>query len=336
MKTFQYYSGDPLAPTPTKPVEVPSIPPSKGRDAAAFYVADQPLVDAVNAALLLGQPLLLTGEPGTGKTQLAYSVGRELGYPVLKFETKSTSVARDIFYTYDTLRRFHDAQLRVERDSIDYITYNELGVAILLSQPKEKYARWFPPALEHPGQKRSIVLIDEVDKAPRDFPNDLLNEIEGMYFRIPELGMGVGERIEADKKLRPIIFITSNSEKSLPDAFLRRCAYYDIPFPDRERLIEIVLSHIPAFQSNRPAWLDDALALFLKMRPLSRGLDKRPATAELLNWIRYLRKTDITDHERLRQRKDLVLSGLSILFKSNSDVERSESILDEWQKERSS
>src|SRR2546423_417044 len=135
MKPSQYYSGSPQTPSPQRPIEVPSLVRDRRREAAA-YIADERLADAVNVALILNQPLLLTGEPGTGKTQLAYSVGRELGYEVLKFETKSTSVARDLFYTYDTLRRFHDAQLQIAQDSREYITYNALGIAILRSKEK--------------------------------------------------------------------------------------------------------------------------------------------------------------------------------------------------------
>lgn len=329
--SFRYYTGDPKTPSAKDPVEVPSLMHDRQREAAT-YMADTRLADAVNVSLLLGQPLLLTGEPGTGKTQLAYSVGRELGYKVLKFETKSTSVARDLFYTYDTLRRFHDAQLQIKRDSKEYITYNSLGTAILRSQERNTYERWLPLTFVHGGPERSIVLIDEIDKAPRDFPNDLLNELEGMYFRIPELGMG-NERIEAKAQLRPIVFITSNSEKSLPDAFLRRCIYYDIAFPDQRRLVDIVLSHMAAFRGENPRWLDDALEFFSELRQPGRGLDKKPATAELLNWISYLRNADLGVDERLRGRSDLVNSSLSTLFKSKSDLERSDSILKDWLKE---
>jgi MoxR-like ATPase len=331
MKTFQYYSGRPQVPPPDEPVAVPSVSHNRKLEAAA-YVADESLADAVNVALLLGQPLLLTGEPGTGKTQLAYSVGRELGYRVLRFETKSTSVARDLFYTYDTLRRFHDAQRKVKRDGKQYITYNPLGIAILRSQPSDMYQKWLPSTFEHLGQQRSIVLIDEIDKAPRDFPNDLLSEIEGMYFSIPELGMGI-EKIEANEELRPIIFITSNSEKSLPDAFLRRCIYYDIPFPKRDHLIEIVLSHMTVFGGSKPAWLEDALDFFLALRAPNLGLDKKPATAELLKWIMYLQKAQLGEAERLRTKAELMSSSLIVLLKSKSDVERAETILDEWKVE---
>lgn len=332
MPLNHYYTGKPQA-NVTGSAEIRSIVRDRDHETSA-YIADEGLVNAVNVALVLGQPLLLTGEPGTGKTQLAYSVGRELGLDVLKFETKSTSTARDLFYTYDTLRRFHDAHLQRKKESIEYVTYNALGIAILNTHEASEYKEWIPPGFEHKGPHRSIVLIDEIDKAPRDFPNDLLNEFEGMYFKIPELGM-VNEHIGASNPLRPIIFITSNSEKSLPDAFLRRCVYYDIPFPNRARLTDIVISHLPTLKRPRPAWLDDALELFDRLRKPVSALDKKPGTAELLNWITYLRTDEqLTEDDRLRNKDELVASSLSTLFKSKSDQERSEQIVTEWRREQ--
>lgn len=331
MPLNQYYVGQPHVKKADAPADIPSIIRNRDREAAA-YIADDGLVSAVNVALILGQPLLLTGEPGTGKTQLAYSVGRELGFDVLKFETKSTSVARDLFYTYDTLRRFHDAHLKREKEGVEYITYNALGIAILNTHEYGKYKEWLPPGFGHTAPRRSIILLDEIDKAPRDFPNDLLNEIEGMYFKIPELGM-VNKRITAQDALRPIIFITSNSEKSLPDAFLRRCVYYDIPFPGTARLAEIVLSHLPMRVATRPAWLNDALDLFDRLRRPASALDKKPGTAELLNWVSYLRREGLGDDETLRPKETLVWSSLSTLFKSKSDQENSEKLVQEWRGE---
>src|SRR5262249_52414736 len=167
------------------------------------YLADAGLVDAVNVALLLGQPLLLTGEPGTGKTQLAYSLAWELGLDEpLKFETKSTSTASDLFYTYNALGHFHAAQCgEASRRALDYLTYNALGIAILRANDESSVRAYLPDDFRHGGRRRSVVLIDEIDKAPRDFPNDLLNEVEAMYFRIPELSNAL---IAAHPAMHPI------------------------------------------------------------------------------------------------------------------------------------
>ena len=248
------------------------------------YIADPGLRDACNVALLLGQPLLLTGEPGTGKTQFAYSLAWELGFDTpLKFETKSNSTARDIFYTYDALKRFQDAQSGVDSTSpLDYITYQALGLAILRSRERAEVEIFLPTDFHHPGKTRSVILIDEIDKAPRDFPNDLLNELEHMYFRIPELG---NEKIEADPALQPILIITSNSEKDLPDAFLRRCIYYNIPFPEPERLAEIIANRLGLHLWGSNPFLQSALDLFYRLRSPQSGLRKKPATAELLGWL---------------------------------------------------
>lgn len=333
MKPFPFYTGEAQKECAQTPAQLPSFVHDSRQDARA-YRADPGLVDAVNVAVVLGQPLLLTGEPGTGKTQLAYSLGCALGYEVLKFETKSTSVARDLFYTYDTLGRFHAAQLQKGTlESRDYIVYNALGIAILRSREPEEIKDWLPDNFEHGGRRRSIVLIDEVDKAPRDFPNDLLNEIEEMYFKVPELGLG-NKRIQASRELRPIIVITSNSEKSLPDAFLRRCIFYSIPFPDRERLAEIVLSHMANFEGDVTPWLDEALDFFVKLREPSRGLEKRPATAELLNWLTYLRHRNADARNTLREQGEIISASLSTLFKSGADQEKALAILKEWMEEQ--
>jgi MoxR-like ATPase len=332
MDKFPFYTGQPREACSEKPAAIPVLERSRQAEARA-YIAEQGLVDAVNVMLILGQPLLLTGEPGTGKTQLAYSVGCELGFNVLKFETKSTSAARDLFYTYDTLGRFHAAQLKTgSLDSKEYITYNALGLAILLSRDRSAVEEWAPESFEHTGPLRSIVLIDEIDKAPRDFPNDLLNEIENLYFKAPELGIG-DKSVGTDQNMRPIIIITSNSEKNLPDAFLRRCVYYNIPFPGKEQLREIVLSHLPVFKGKDNQWIGEAIEFFLKLRGPNWGLDKRPATAELLNWLTYLRERGIESSKRLRAQSDLVGASLTILFKSADDQEKAQQILSEWLKE---
>jgi MoxR-like ATPase len=327
--TFPFYSGKPQRECAKTPTDLP-VPTFDLREDASAYNADQGLVDAVNVALLLGQPLLVTGEPGTGKTQLAYSLGCELGYDVEKFETKSTSNSRDLFYTYDYLSRFHAAQLgQGSAKGKEYITYNALGIAILRSRERAGVEQLLPDNFEHDGTRRTIVLIDEIDKAPRDFPNDLLNEIDGMYFKIPELGWSAQE-ISCDPNMRPIIVITSNSEKNLPDAFLRRCIYYNIPFPDRTRLLEIVFSHTKDVDIANREWLHDALDLFLKLREPARGLDKPPATAELLNWLTYLRSRNVDQTKGLRTQAHFTLSSLGALCKNQGDQEKAESIIQEW------
>jgi MoxR-like ATPase len=291
---------------------------------------DPGLVDAVNVALMLGQPLLLTGEPGTGKTQLAYSVAWELGLgDPLMFATKSTSAAKDLFYIYDTLGRFHAAQTKEgSQYGLDYITYSALGAAILLANRRETVARWLPVKMDHDGPRRSVVLIDEIDKAPRDFPNDLLNEVEGMFFRIPELGNPV---IKADETLSPVVIVTSNSEKHLPDAFLRRCAYYNIPFPDRTRLAGIVGARLGLIRGSIGRGLADALDLFDVLRQPNNGLIKRPATAELLGWLSALRRLDVDFDQPLRPRPEVIRQTLSALIKSGDDQEKAAGIVAQWQ-----
>lgn len=188
---------------------------SLGKDHPSAYRPDLRLVDAVNVALVLNRPLLVTGEPGTGKTQLAYSIAWQLAARkqlnvtsprVEKFETKSTSVARDLFYSFDVLARFHAAHTGGSSRNVDYLTYNALGRALLDALPEGEVRPQLPPGHEYQGPRRSVVLIDEIDKAPRDFPNDLLNELDQMYFRIPELGnVAIGGTGPAAEAYRPVV-----------------------------------------------------------------------------------------------------------------------------------
>lgn len=297
------------------------------------YIADPGLVDAANVSLLLGQPLLLTGEAGTGKTQFAYSLAWELGLgEPLKFETKSTSSARDLFYTYDALKRFQDIQSGLKPESIlPYISYQALGIAILRSRYFSEIEKFIPDDFIKTNEKtRSIVLIDEIDKAPRDFPNDILNEIEQMYFRIPEIG---NIKIEADSSLPPVVVITSNSEKDLPDAFLRRCVFYNIPIPDKERLRQIVNIRLGTYVAGTNDFVDDALDLFFTLRNADGGLRKNPSTAELLGWMLAMKKM-APDMENPLEKSEFALRTLSNLIKTTSDQEKAYDVVNQWMKTR--
>ena len=300
------------------------------------YIADAGLKDACNVALMLGQPLLLTGEPGTGKTQFAESLAWELHLDCHRFEAKSTSEARDLFYTYDALKRLQDIQSRNEGSSaLNYLSYQALGKAILSTLDPLACNGLLLPEDRHPAKARSVVLIDEMDKAPRDFPNDLLNELEHLFFRIPELG---NQRVVADPDLQPIVVITSNSEKNLPDAFLRRCVYYHIPFPDRARLEEIIARH-PVVDGG--AWR--VLRHRLRQGDLGRprpervqsqqGLSKKPATAELLSWLLSLHS--LRQHpsgEAGSSQFDLFSRSLSSLIKTSQDQAKARVLLQQWLK----
>jgi MoxR-like ATPase len=310
--SFEIYRGEgsPAVSEPARPVPLPRVERDKLIKPAG-YKADPGLRDAVNVALHLGQPLLLTGEAGTGKTVLARSLAWELGYSLEVYETKSTSTATDLFYTYNALAQFHIAQLEArrsasppavkpgdvivgqhgetlvvageapERQGLQFIRYNALGAAIIRACPLEKVKGLLPPGFKHPGEPvRSVVLLDEIDKAPRDLPNDVLSALDAMAFTVPELG---NERVEAPADLRPVLVMTSNSEKALPDPFLRRCIFYHIPFPGTEQLRAIVAARLP-WVAERDGLLDDALKLFERLRALN-ALKKRPATAELLGWL---------------------------------------------------
>lgn len=313
------------------------------KNKAKGYLPAKGLIDAINVALILGQPLLLTGEPGTGKTQFAYYVSWKLKRdPPLIFETKSTSLARDLFYTYDTLGRFNATRSGqnppqpedARAEARAFITYNALGIAVLRANKKDNVAEFVPEdsgVFDEGEERPSVVLIDEIDKAPRDFPNDLLNEVENMYFRVPELGVTGNSKIRVPEGgERPVLILTSNSEKHLPDAFLRRCVYYHIPFPDNTVLKNIVLSRMGSLKGV-DEWLDEALALFAEVRGLDTRLDKKPATAELLGWLKSLhRMLEVKGNGRpLREQREIVQSTLSTtLLKSYNDQKTVESFLD--------
>ena len=301
------------------------------------YRADPGLVDAVNTALLLRQPLLVTGEPGTGKTQLAASISWELGLgeKPLRFDAKSHSKSRDLLYSVDTLSWFQVAHSGIQKEAtaLDFITYNALGLAILFACEPEKVARVLPRNVKHPGQKRrSVVLVDEIDKAPRDFPNDLLSEIEEMKFRVPELN---NHEIAAHYDFTPVVVFTSNSERDLPDAFLRRCVYYDIPFPEGDRLAEIARARLGEIVRDEE-FLTDALSLFTELRLPHAGLRKRPATAELLGWITAIRRMAQDIPNPLRSRPELAGRAIAALIKTEDDRERAAPLVEAWIRKRSS
>jgi MoxR-like ATPase len=314
---------------PDLPVELPTIDLARAVDPSR-YIPDDGLAAAVNVALTLRQPLLVTGEPGTGKTQLAFNVAWQLGLDEPHvFATKSDSVARDLFYRFDTLARFRSAQAGHAVNDASFLEFNALGRAILLANPPGRYNQVAPPELSARGPLQSVVLIDEIDKAPRDFPNDLLNEIDRFYFQIPELH---NIHIEAAVRFRPVVIITSNLEKSLPDAFLRRCLFYHIPFPDAERLEEIVLARASGLlgAATEAPLVNDMLAFFTSLRRPNSPLRRPPGTTELLNWIIAMLAHGVNPGQPLHQQSEGGLAHLCALAKLGEDQERIEREYREW------
>ena len=300
MGNFFVYKGDGTT-LAQRNLTLPSFEPITKISAPGGYYASPALRDAVNVAIALGQPLLLTGEPGTGKTQLAFSLANELGVgsPYI-FNTKTTSVAKDLFYRYDSLAHFRDVQLKdkTQINIKEYISYEALGKAILDS-----------------GGKRVVVLIDEIDKAPRDLPNDVLNEFENMEFEVKE----TGEKFVANKANRPILILTSNSEKNLPDAFLRRCIYYHIPFPDKDTLMEIIRRRLMLSDAFINNMLLDAVNHFMQIRT-AKGLRKPPATSELLAWIHILDENNIDVNANIPDEIRKLAMSYSVLAKNKEDL----------------
>jgi len=253
------------------------------------YIASSELMQTVNVAATLGRPLLIKGEPGTGKTMLAHSIARGLGLDLLVWNIKSTTKAQDGLYVYDTVQRLYDSQFG-DHDVSDIGNYIKLGK--------------LGEAFTYPG--KVILLIDEIDKADLEFPNDLLWELDQMEFYIPE----TGATIRADE--RPIVVITSNAEKELPDAFLRRCVFHYIDFPDEEMMRSIVLVHHPDLQERL---LDLAIEAFYWLREV-QGLQKKPSTSELIDWVQAL-VVGGADSGEIAKR----LPFLGVLLKKDHDVD---------------
>jgi MoxR-like ATPase len=258
------------------------------------YVASDDLRVAVNAAIALQRPLLIKGEPGTGKTVLAHEVAKAIKAPLIEWHIKSTTKAQQGLYEYDAVSRLRDSQLGDERvkDIANYIKRGKL---------------W--DAFTH--KERPVLLIDEIDKADIEFPNDLLLELDRMEFYVYE----TQEVIKAVQ--RPVVMITSNNEKELPDAFLRRCFFHYIRFPDRETMTQIVDVHFPDLQRNL---LREALNVFYDIREVP-GLKKKPSTSELLDWLKLLMVEDMSpDALRSKDSKQLIPPLHGALLKNEQDV----------------
>ncbi|MBY5988879.1 MULTISPECIES: AAA family ATPase [Roseovarius] len=262
----------------------------EGTDA---YIATDDLTVAVNAAVTLERPLLVKGEPGTGKTELARQVARGLGVPMLEWNIKSTTKAQQGLYEYDAVSRLRDSQLGEERvhDVRNYIRKGKLWQAFEADQ-------------------KLVLLIDEIDKADIEFPNDLLQELDRMEFHVYE----TGETVRAAQ--RPIVIITSNNEKELPDAFLRRCFFHYIRFPDVATMKQIVEVHYPGIKEKL---LTEALTQFYDIREQS-GLKKKPSTSEVLDWLKLILAEDLSAEDLKRDGADALPKLHGALLKNEQDV----------------
>lgn len=258
------------------------------------YITSPELRDVVNVAISLEKPLLVRGEPGTGKTLLAHAIAEDLDLPLLTWHIKSTTEAEDGLYLYDTVQRLNDSRFG-DGDVSDISQYIELG----------PLGKAFEMSMD--GGERPVLLIDEIDKADMEFPNDLLHELDNMKFTIQE----TERTIEAEK--RPIVIITSNAEKELPDAFLRRCIFHYIEFPDKKLMQEIVDVHHPDIEETL---IDQALERFYWLRDQPE-VRKKPSTSELIDWIGALERAGV-DPDRLENK--LPFSG--VLLKKEQDFSK--------------
>jgi MoxR-like ATPase len=331
-------------------------------DHPANYRASDELVDAVNTAIALGKPLLLTGNPGTGKSQLAERIAWEFNVgPVLRFEAQSLSEANDLFYRFDlvghlaavelfkaAVREEHDGQLAAHLrampknpDPERYVKIGPLGEAILRSRP-ERYATLFDAVFPTENAataapRPSVVLIDEIDKASRDFPNDLLNGIERLEFRIRELGL---ETMTVDPELKPVVIITSNSERDLPPAFLRRCTFFHIADPTEEELERIIAQKffrgtagsrgaVDGAALALPVFYRQLLGTFMQFRTQNEdALQYRPGTAEIINWTDALIRRDVSPDAALTDNLDAMKRTASTVSKHKDDHVSLHSFLD--------
>ena len=296
-----------------------------------LYKPSEELLAAVNTALFLQRPLLLSGDPGTGKTECAHFVARQLqnAFPekfrlnkALRFNTKSVSQSTDLFYQYDAVAHFGDKE---DRKKESFISFNELGSALLstleVNEDWYRFSNYESEVVNGNAGFGSVVLIDEIDKAPRDFPNDLLAELEKPPFKfsIKELS-GFTVTQNTDKPV--VIIITSNNEKGLPDAFLRRCVFHHINFPDAAILMDIVQTRLKDEKAN----FSDAINLFLELRS-KKNINKPPATSELIDWITCLKEKDLLN-SKLQNLKNAdedyrkkIADTLGIIAKNKTDFE---------------
>lgn len=257
------------------------------------YISTDDLTVAVNASIILERPLIVKGEPGTGKTELARQIAQALDLPIIEWNIKSTTKAQQGLYEYDAVSRLRDSQLgdaRVE-DVSNYIKKGKLWQAFEADQ-------------------KLVLLIDEVDKADIEFPNDLLQELDQMQFHVYETGQTI------TAKHRPIVIITSNNEKELPDAFLRRCFFHYIKFPDTDTLKQIIDVHFPRI---KPELVAEALSQFFEIRQ-TPGLKKKPSTSEVLDWLKLLLVEDLSASDLRRDGKDALPKLHGALLKNEQDV----------------
>ena len=371
---MDFYKGDGTKPSQERMVETPLLSDAalemqtsadqyrlvsalgdKQKDEAAFEKENTEglrVVRAVNTALALRMPLLVSGEPGSGKTQLGYSIAHELGKEKpFKFNTKSTSVASDLFYTYDAVRHFQARENTGEgskgaADASDFIEYNALGLAILLALEPHDRMKFLPDdfaardhqnlteerqriydLLKSAAQHQTVVVIDEIDKAPLDFPNDLLHEIENLSFRVPELG-GL-ETPKIKPSLKPIIVITTNSNRQLPDAFLRRCAYATIIAPTGDALQSILDARLEDLFAAGAPFLQDVRKFYEHVRR-EKHMHKSPGTSELLQFLQAARAHDVDETKKIADQLDKVKKGLSLLGKREDDLNYITEELGKW------